>query len=43
MKSIATVMQMEVGVSKEMYLHLLLRINEDFDDDLLMEAMELLE
>jgi hypothetical protein len=27
---------------KEMYLHFMLHINEDFDDDLLQDAVELL-
>jgi hypothetical protein len=38
----ATVNVLNMPTPKEFSLHLLLQINEDFDDDLLQEATELL-
>jgi hypothetical protein len=34
--------QVDIIDPKDLYLHFLLELNEDFDDDLLQEALELL-
>jgi len=35
-------MIMSLGATKDIYMHMLLHLNDDFDDDLLMEAIGLL-